>query len=62
MTEDEDLTRRIGAMARAHGQSRASCPWSGDRARLWLEGYDGAVSPADLVKAFPSGGPLLGGR
>jgi hypothetical protein len=61
MTEDQDLTRRVGAMAKAHGRPRSSCPWDGDRGRWWLEGYDSTEAPADLVKAFPGGGPLLGG-
>lgn len=54
--------RAVGALAKAHGQARESCPWTGGVCRqFWLEGYDGAMSPADMVKAFPSGGTLLGG-
>lgn len=54
--------RNLGHVAKAHGQARESCPWTGGRCReYWLEGWDMGVSPADLVKAFPSGGPLLGG-
>jgi ribosome modulation factor len=54
--------RYRGSVAKAHGQSRESCPWTGGAAaRYWLEGWDSGVSPADIVKAFPSGGPLLGG-
>lgn len=54
--------RAVGALAKAHGQARESCPWTGGVCRqFWLEGYDGALSPADMVKAFPAAGPLHGG-
>ena len=55
-------TRRMGAIAKSNGQSREACPWAdGARRSAWLEGWDSSVSPNDLVKAFPAGGPLLGG-
>ncbi|HEX7906702.1 MAG TPA: hypothetical protein VF534_01235 [Paraburkholderia sp.] len=54
--------RAVGRLAKAHGQARESCPWTGGVCRqFWLEGWDSGTAPADLVKAFPSGGPLLGG-
>lgn len=62
MNADEILTRRLGTIAKSNGQSREACPWAtGARHDAWLAGWDAGVSPRDLVKAFPAGGPLLGG-
>jgi ribosome modulation factor len=49
----------LGAQARMRGEPRESCPWQSGMTRLWwLMGWDGALA---LAKAFPLGGPLLGG-
>ena len=51
--------RQAGALARAFGDDRDSCPWSsGLTRRWWLEGYDG--TEPQLNKAFEPGRPLGG--
>lgn len=57
-TEQEAID--AGRRARASGLDRSDCPWRVEKLAIpWLKGYDGVDKP--LNKAFPSGGPLIGG-
>lgn len=53
----------LGALAKSSGHERNSCPWVGGfNRKWWMEGWDSAPWPeGELVKAFPAGGPLIGG-
>lgn len=56
--ELSETIRLEGAIARGAGKKSYECPYEGQQARWWLEGYNN--EPGMMAKVFAPGRPLGG--